>query len=167
VKNRIILIVVVAILSIGGDQAAKWWARDNLKDAPMIKIVDGYLDLTYHENKGSAFGLLRNVPGARYILIGVGVFALIFVGAMVRKVERFHTAADLGFGFVIGGAVGNLLDRIYNGRVVDFVLMHWKDKVAWPVYNVADAELVAGVALLILVLGRKPETAQPKKKRSR
>jgi signal peptidase II len=76
---------------------------------------------------------------------------------MVRKVERRQGWADVAFGLVLGGAVGNIADRVYLGRVVDFVVMHWQRKAVWPAYNVADAALVVGVAMLILVLGRKPE----------
>jgi signal peptidase II len=159
-RRRIIVIAVAALLAVAADQAAKWWARSSLKGRDPIVLVKGYLELEYHENPGSAFGLLRNVPGARYILIGVGVAALVLVGSMVRKVERLHGWADTGFGLVLGGALGNIADRIYLGRVVDFILMHWQRKYTWPAYNVADAVLVAGVALLILVLGRKPEGAR-------
>lgn len=160
-RRRVIVIAVAALLALAADQATKWWARSSLKPrrAPIV-LVEGYLKLEYHENPGSAFGLLRDVPGARYILIGIGVAALVLVGSMVRKVERHHTWADAGFGLVLGGALGNIADRIYLGRVVDFVIMHWQGKYAWPAYNVADAALVAGVALLILVLGRKPEAAK-------
>jgi len=91
-----------------------------------------YLELEYHENPGSAFGLLRSVPGARYILIVVGVIALILVWTMVRRVERWRTVANLAFALVAGGAIGNLLDRIYLGRVVDFVVMHWQRRFIWP-----------------------------------
>lgn len=175
-KKQVILIGLVAAVTLAGDQASKWWARDRLcaercpekltsiawsypccKRSPPILLVTNYLQLEYHENPGSAFGLLRNVPGARYILIGVGIAALILVWTMVRKVERAKTVAHIAFALVAGGAIGNLLDRIYLGRVVDFVLMHWQHKYVWPAYNVADAALVVGVGLLVIVLGRKPE----------
>ena len=158
-RRRVIVIAVTALLALAADQVAKHWARSSLKGRPPIVLIKGYLELEYHENPGAAFGLLRNVPGARYILLGIGIAALVLVGSMVRKVERHHTWADVGFGLVLGGALGNIADRIYLGRVVDFILMHWQRKYVWPAYNVADAVLVAGVALLILVLGRKPEDA--------
>jgi signal peptidase II len=159
VKKRLLLILIVALLTVAGDQAAKWWARSSLKGGPAVVLVPGYLELEYHENPGSAFGLFRNVPGARFILIGVGLGALALVWTMVRKIERGKLAADLAFALVAGGAVGNLLDRIYQGRVSDFVVMHWQRKFTWPAYNVADVALVVGVGLLLLVVGRKPEKA--------
>lgn len=126
----------------------------------VITVLEGYLDLEYHENPGSAFGLLRNVPGARFILIGVGVLALVVVWRMIGKVEHRRRMADVAFALVAGGALGNVWDRIFIGRVVDFILMHFHRKYIWPAYNVADVALVVGVGLLILVLGRKKESSK-------
>ena len=159
-KKRLIWIVVLGILGLAADQGSKIWARDTLKGQPSITLIQDYLYLEYHENPGSAFGLLRSVPGARYILIGVGLLALILVWSMIRKVEHRRTMGDIAFALVAGGAVGNLIDRIYIGRVVDFVVMHWQHSFIWPAYNVADALLVVGVALMILVLGRAPDGAK-------
>lgn len=166
-KQRLVLILVVLGLSLALDQVTKVWARKTLKGQPAVVLVDGYLDLEYHENPGSAFGLLRNVPGARYILIGVGFLALFVVWRMVRNAERYQRVADVAFGLVAGGALGNVVDRILIGRVSDFVLMHFHRKYVWPAYNVADAALVVGVILLVLVLGRKREQAAPAGKRGR
>lgn len=166
-KKGILLLAAMSLFWLAADQGTKQWARSTLKGQPTVTVVKGYLDLEYHENPGSAFGLLRNVPGARYILIGVGLVALVLVWSMLRKVQRGRGVADFAFALVVGGALGNLVDRIYIGRVVDFVVMHWHRKYTWPAYNVADAELVAGVILLLLVLGRKPEPAPAKPARGR
>ena len=163
-RNRLILILVVGILTLAADQASKQWARNSLKGQPHIVLVKGYLDLEYHENPGAAFGFLRKVPGARYILLGVGALAMVMVGFMIRRVpaDKGQKVADLAFAFVAGGALGNMIDRVYIGRVVDFVIMHWQRKYVWPAYNVADAALVAGIILLVLVLGRNPPPEPPK-----
>lgn len=177
-KNRVLLIAVVAFCSLAADQITKRAAISQLKPegwprrpARVVEVVPGYLALQYTENPGSAFGLLRNVPGSRYILIGVGLLALVLVWSMIRKVEQGRRTADIAFGLVAGGAVGNLIDRVYIGRVVDFVLMHWQFKYKWPHYNVADAVLVAGVILLLFVLSKKPEPApaatKPRKKKKK
>ncbi len=140
----------------------------DIRCSPWREVIPGYLAFQYAENPGSAFGLLRNVPGSRFILIGIGVLALVLVWSIIRKVDQGQRVADVAFGLVAGGALGNLIDRVYIGRVVDFVLMHvqWHHRWRWPHYNVADAVLVAGVILLLLVLGRKPkETKAPAKPR--
>lgn len=163
-RKRILLIAVVALLTLGADQVTKQWARSDLKGKPAITIIDGYLDLEYHENPGSAFGLMRNLPGARYILIGIGVIALVLVWRMISKVQHRRRMGDVAFALVAGGALGNVIDRIYLGRVVDFIVMHIQRKYTWPAYNVADIALVVGVGLLILVLGRNPEPARSRGK---
>lgn len=164
-KNRILLIVALGIFTLAADQATKYWARSTLRGQPTVKVIPGYLDLEYHENPGSAFGLLRNVPGARYILIGVGVVALVVVWRMISQIKHRRRMGDVAFALVAGGAIGNVIDRIHIGRVVDFVVMHFHRKYVWPAYNVADVALVAGVGLLILVLGRRQEAAPAGKKR--
>jgi len=169
VKKRAILIIAIAAASLVADQATKIWARSQLKGAPAIVLADDYLKLEYHENPGAAFGFLREVPGARYILLGIGAIALVLVWTMIRKLGQQRVLGDVAYGIVVGGALGNLIDRVYIGRVVDFIVMHWQHKFVWPAYNVADALLVAGVVLLVLVLGRKPPEskgqAKPKRKK--
>jgi signal peptidase II len=166
-KKRILLIAAVALLTLGADQVAKQWARSSLKGKPAITVIEGYLDLEYHENPGSAFGLMRNLPGARYILIGIGVIALVLVWRMIGRVQHRRRTGDVAFALVAGGALGNVIDRIYLGRVVDFILMHIQRKATWPAYNVADIALVVGVGLLILVLGRSPDPATSRKSRGK
>jgi len=157
VKNRIIAIAILVVATLAADQLTKVWARSSLKGQPAVEVVPGYLDLEYHENPGSAFGLLRNVPGARFILIGVAVVAIVVVWRMVAQVTHRRRTGDVAFALVVGGALGNVVDRIHIGRVVDFILMHFHRKYVWPAYNVADVALVVGVGLLILVLGRRQE----------
>jgi len=125
----------------------------------VLVLIDGYLELEYFENPGSAFGLLRNVPGSRYILIGVGLVALVVVWRMTRAVTQRQRMADVAFALVASGALGNIWDRVYIGRVVDFIVMHFHHKYTWFPYNIADAALVFGVGLMVLVLGRKPDAA--------
>ncbi len=160
-RRRLILILVVAAISLALDQGAKQWARAALMGEPLVQVIPGYLDLEYHENPGAAFGLMRNVPGARYLLLVIGLVALLLVWRMVWHLSQGQRSADVAFALVVGGALGNLVDRVYIGRVVDFVVMHWQRRYIWPAYNVADAALVAGVILLLLVLGRKPEGEAP------
>ena len=151
-KNRVILMLVVGLLSLALDQGTKHWAKSSLRQKPAVTVLKGYLALEYHENAGMAFGLGRNLPGARFVLTGLGIAVLFFVWRMVRQVQKRRTLADVAFGLVAGGAIGNIVDRIIIGRVVDFIVMHWQRKFVWPAYNVADAALVVGVALLLLAM---------------
>jgi signal peptidase II len=157
VKASILLVGLLTVLTFAADQGTKVWARHHLREAPPLTLIEGYLALEYHENPGVAFGLLRSVPGARYFLIGVGLIALVAVWLIIRRVKHRRGMAYVAFALIAGGAMGNLWDRVYLGRVVDFIVMHYQHKFTWPAYNIADVVLVIGVGLLILVFGRKQE----------
>ncbi|MFH1132297.1 MAG: signal peptidase II [Pseudomonadota bacterium] len=157
-KKRLILILVCALLTLAADQATKIWARHSLKNQPPVSLVDGYLDLEYHENPGFAFGMGRNLPWRRAIYVGLAIIALFVMWRIIRNVQKRQRMADVAFGLLAGGAIGNAVDRIYIGRVVDFILAHWHRKVHWPTFNIADAALVVGVGFLLIVLGHNPDT---------
>src|SRR5439155_15593889 len=129
-------------LTLIADQVTKIWARASLQPRRQpIVIIDGFFDLRYSENPGSAFGLFRDFEYARFLLLGIGVVALVVIFSFLRRVkpERVRVAAELGL--LAGGAVGNIIDRVLYRRVTDFIL--WKVQThEWPVFNVADAALV-------------------------
>ncbi len=173
--------LLVAFVSLALDQASKYWARhslptegercalipDSIVDrscgpkhetpccygAP-VPVISGYWDWRLSMNPGSAFGLFHSADGARIFLSIVGILAVGGMGWMVRKAKDSQRALIWALGLVAGGAVGNLVDRIYFGVVTDFTLWHWRDKAEWPVFNVADVVLVVGVGLLLLDVGK-------------
>jgi signal peptidase II len=148
------------VLSLGLDQATKVWARNQLKPRypEVIQVIDGFFDLRYSENPGSAFGLFRGIPGARYLLFIVGMVALAVVATYLKRAapDGWRLAGELGL--LAGGALGNIVDRVAFGRVTDFVV--WKVGThEWPTFNVADAALVVGV--LGLLFDMRPPTPAP------
>jgi signal peptidase II len=155
-KAKYLSFILFFLLALGLDQATKVWARHELKPRGYeraITVVQGYFDLRYSENTGSAFGMFRGTPGAPYILFGVGIFCLVVVGAWLYKLPPQTPWLGGKLGLLAGGAVGNIVDRMMYGRVTDFIV--WKVTTGgriheWPTFNIADAALVIGVALLIL-----------------
>jgi signal peptidase II len=129
----------VAAAVVVVDQLTKWWAVDRLSSGPVH--VGWTLDLELSRNTGSAFSLFQ---GATPVLV---VVALLLLAALVVLVGRSpSTARAAVLGLVIGGALGNLCDRLFrddHGAVVDFVALHW-----WPTFNVADSCIVVGCVLL-------------------
>lgn len=128
---------------IGLDQFTKQLALDRLADGP-IDIIEGALTLRLSFNPGGAFGILQGIPV--FFLISTVVVALAIV-LWARKVEE--TSWGLCLGMVLGGGLGNLIDRVFRstgGRVVDFIDLH-----VWPVFNVADSFIVIGVVLLLIL----------------
>ena len=158
-RKRILLIAIILIGSVVADQVTKAWARKELRGNAPVVVVKNYLALEYHENPGVAFGLAGSLPGGRYLFIAIGIAVLFLVWRIVRQHGGKGRWPDLAFALVAGGALGNLIDRVVLGRVVDFVVMHWHRKIQWPAYNVADAALVVGIGILLIVLGKKRSSA--------
>jgi signal peptidase II len=157
-KKKYTVFGVLFVLSLAADQVTKIWARQSLKPRlDSITVIPNYFDFRYSENPGSAFGLFRDMPGARYLLFAIGIVALGVVLSFLRRIkpDQLRVAGELGL--LAGGALGNIIDRVRFGRVTDFILWHVHSH-EWPVFNVADAALVVGViALLFDLREEKPE----------
>ena len=148
-RARNILFAVTAVVSIFLDQWTKILARAHLplRQWTGVTVIQGYFDLRYSENKGVAFGMLQNMPGGRIVLTLVALAALALVIHYLRRTNLNQTRLHLALGLVGGGAIGNLMDRIYFGHVTDFIVWHYKQH-EWPAFNIADAALVVGVCLM-------------------
>jgi len=122
--------------------------------------------LRFSENTGVAFGMFQRLPGGRLWLTLIALVALLLVGYYLLKSGPRQTRLHLALGLVGGGAIGNLVDRIAFGRVTDFIVWH-VGRHEWPAFNIADAALVVGVALMALdmLLDKRghaaPATAPP------
>ena len=163
-SKRNILFGTAAVLSIVLDQWTKILARTHLKPlGPWGNktIIANYFDLRFSENTGVAFGMGQGLPGGRVLLTIVAIFALLLVGYYLIKSGPRQTRLHLALGLVGGGAIGNLIDRIAFGRVTDFIV--WKvGKHEWPAFNIADAALVMGVALMALdMIFEKRDNSEP------
>ena len=182
-RKKWLLFAVVAAVSLIFDQATKIWARAELptfpescivpdgmipgSDAPRcvgvpVGVIDSFWHWRLSMNPGSAFGLFSSQGGARIFLSAVGIAAVIGMLWMLRKSRADQKVLHWALALVAGGAVGNLVDRIYYGVVTDFILWHlgelkagahpgaarWEHE--WPVFNVADIVLVVGVGLMFI-----------------
>lgn len=145
--------LIVAGAVIAADQLTKWWAVSTLPGHP-IELIPGVLFFRYVTNSGSAFGLF---PGAGSFIALGAIAATILIVLVVHRLEGRLEA--IAMGLVLGGAVGNLVDRVFrgpgllDGRVVDFVDFEY-----FPAFNVADSAITVGACLAVLaafVLGRE------------
>ncbi|MEE8448489.1 MAG: signal peptidase II [Thermodesulfobacteriota bacterium] len=145
------------------DQASKYLAGQYLAGKPRIIILDNFLALIYVRNKGAAFGLLADLPARFRIPLFLGVTALTFF-ILWRFFGRIPAHARLLTGaiaLVFAGAVGNLIDRVRQGEVVDFIDLHWFSY-HWPAFNLADAGISLGAVLLVIYFLKKgPPQARP------
>ena len=141
--------LLAALLVLGADQASKYWVL-NILDLPALGTVPvlPVLNLTMVWNPGVTFGLLgQGSAEGTYILSVVALLIVVALVVWMRKAERLMVV--LALGGIAGGAVGNVIDRLRFGRVVDFIHAH-AFGYSWYVFNVADAAIVCGVAILIL-----------------
>lgn len=140
--------ILITILLILLDQGTKLWALGSLKPIHSMTVVDGFLDLTFVENRGVAFGMLSGQRWLILVLTGVIAGALIyFYRTLPKRRHIFPYARHFYWCFL--GAVGNIIDRVCRGYVVDFFEFTFFD---WPVFNVADIYVVAGVILMVLLI---------------
>ena len=143
-----------------GDQITKWIILDRLDLYHAITVVPGFFNITHVQNPGGAFGFLAQqsplVRGIVFLLMSFLAVCLIFW--LYRKTPSTHRLLAVGFALIFGGAIGNLIDRVRFGRVVDFLDFYiggWH----WPAFNVADSAITVGITIFLLhvVLGRMPE----------
>ena len=155
----------ILTLLVGCDHATKFAAKSQLEGGPPHSLVRGLVDLQYVENRDLAFNLLRWLPekvrGPALLVVGaVGVLA---IAALLLRRRPQRPVVRVALTAILAGALGNCVDRLFRGYVVDFVHVHH-----WPVFNVADAYVTAGAVLLALLLftgagaspGRPPDAAR-------
>lgn len=160
-SSKTALLLLTALVVLLADQASKVAVRELLRSSGTnsIPLLDGWVRITHVENRGAAFGLLQNQT-IFFVIVGIIVVAGILFGH--RLVPAHRTTLALCLGLQLGGATGNLIDRIRNdGSVFDFI--HLPN---FPVFNVADSAIVVGVAILAFHLlldtpRRQPTSSDP------
>lgn len=151
-RTGAILWFALALLVILADQASKAWANDILA-ASWIQVT-GFFNLVLLRNTGSAFSFLADAGGWQKLLfsaVAIGVSAAMAAVIWKHSAEKLAPAAAA---LVLGGAIGNLIDRLMLGSVTDFIDLHIGD-IHWPAFNIADSAIVLGVIFFILIELRK------------
>lgn len=154
------ILVVIAIGLAGCDHATKYAAQQGLSPQHSVSgasktLVPGVLDLVYSENRDTAFSVFRSlgVAAPKALLVVLPVIALAAVGYMAWRRRRDAGKLELaGYAMVLGGALGNVIDRVFRGYVIDFIHVHH-----WPIFNVADIAVGGGVAALLLASILRPK----------
>ena len=143
-----LLIVIVIVLL---DRWSKRLVARRISLYTHIQIIPGFFRLTHTENTGAAFSLFADSPAPwkTALLIGFSVVALVVVSVLLWKNHPSHLVSGIGLSLIMGGALGNLWDRLTSGRVVDFLLFYIR-RYQWPVFNLADSAIVVGAGLLIM-----------------
>jgi signal peptidase II len=162
VSKPVLLGLIPGIFVI--DWLTKRWIEKNVSFWDSHAVIPGFFSIVHAQNRGAAFSLLADAPDMvrGLVLIGFSSAVLLMVAWMLwsamSKPGQYTEAGKVALALVLGGALGNLYDRILAGSVTDFLLFYWRDW-QWPAFNVADSAISVGAVLLILDLWRQKETA--------
>jgi signal peptidase II len=138
------------------DQAAKFIIKSNLALYDRIEVIKGFFQITHVRNSGAVWGILSDHPGqwVSLVITGLSIVALVIIFYYFLKLEAKCTFELTSLSFIIGGALGNNIDRVIRGYVIDFIDMYIKNH-HWPTYNIADSFITIGVILLIISIWRE------------
>ena len=147
--RRYHLLIAFAVLAL--DRFTKWIIARDIALHDSIQVIPGFFRLTHVQNSGAAFGLFADSPSQWKIAVLVlfSIVALVIVSMLLWRNSHSMSTTGLGLSLILGGALGNLWDRLINGRVVDFLLFYVGDH-QWPAFNVADSAIVVGAGLLVI-----------------
>ena len=141
--------LLLSLLIVVLDQWSKWWVETNLPEYVAQTVIPGLLNFTHVQNSGVAFGFLANTgrSGGAWILATLGIAALALVGVYFWKTPNSHRLLLTALALVLGGAVGNLIDRISAGSVTDFIDFYF-GTYHWHTFNIADSAITVGIILI-------------------
>lgn len=168
-KNAFVALIAGSVLVF--DQVTKWYIRKTFALYEQLAVIDSLFHITHVRNTGGAFSLLADAgEGVRvpFFLLASAVA----IGALVYFLRQVHPRQRLlqfALAAILGGALGNLVDRVVAGHVTDFIDVHWRGY-HWPAFNVADSFITIGVSLLMIQslwpsLGFNPDAGQPQAER--
>jgi signal peptidase II len=167
-KNKYPWVAIVSGAVIILDQLTKYLVVQRFRLHESVRIIPGFFDLTYVRNPGAAFGILANAQGywrgAFFIIVSLAALA-----AIIALIRTSHDRLPLiAFALIGGGAVGNLIDRIRFGEVVDFIEWYYRSY-HWPTFNIADSAITIGVVLLAvdMLFPKKRISAEDAKEQQR
>lgn len=132
------------------DQITKIIAHRELNQYAPIEVIPNYFNWFLAYNEGAAFSFLASAGGWQrwfFIILTVVVSALVIY--WMKNLKEDEKTAAVGFALILGGAIGNLIDRVYLGKVIDFIQVHYQNIYYWPTFNIADSAITLGAAILI------------------
>ena len=163
-KRDYLLFTLSALIVVLLDQVSKWFMVAQLEPYQAHSVIPGFFDLVLVKNKGMAFGILGQSRShvAAYLLMGATLAAILVIVVFFWRARRDQKWLTVGLALILGGAVGNLVDRIRLGFVIDFLDFSIKGY-HWPAFNLADSAVTMGTLwlLLNLVLGKSLSGKSP------
>ena len=152
-KTKLIYLAIVSLVVVALDQVTKNYILDAFQYGESMDVINNFFNITYVRNYGAAFGMLSKVdPSLRdTFFLMMPPFAMTVILIMLKMAHGHETLRKISLCAVFAGALGNYIDRVRFGYVVDFLDFHYYEVYAWPAFNVADMSIVCGVSVLILL----------------
>ena len=156
-KNKFLMLFTIAGLVVILDQASKWLISSSLSYYEEVKVIPGFFNLIYIHNPGGAFGLFAknqgNLQSMMFIIIAVAAMGLVLY--LYKNTPSEYPVLSVGFALIFGGALGNIIDRIRLGEVIDFIDLYI-NHIHWPAFNIADSAISIGMVIFgFYILFRK------------
>jgi signal peptidase II len=158
-KIRYIILLAVSVLVLVLDQATKIYIDRSMALHSSITVVENFFNITYLRNKGAAFGILANSSFRLPFFILVSTVAACVILVVIKRLREDQKLAAVSLSLIFSGALGNLIDRVRLGEVIDFLYVHWYEHY-WPAFNVADSAICVGVFLLAIDMYRDERKAR-------
>lgn len=152
--GRWTLFSLIVMLGLVADQLSKLYIHGSMRLYQSIPVLDGLFNITYLRNKGAAFSFLANASWRIPFFITVTLVAAVVILVALSKLREDQRLTQAALAMVFSGAIGNLIDRVRLGEVIDFLDVYWRSY-HWPAFNVADSLICVGVALVALDMLRE------------
>ncbi|MBN1958699.1 MAG: signal peptidase II [Desulfuromonadales bacterium] len=146
--NKYRTFVLTMIVGLTVDQLSKIYIDHNFELSESKRVISNFFHITYVRNPGAAFGILSDNAIRLPFFISISIVAIVGITWYLRKLSADKTWQHLALGLILSGALGNLIDRLRLGEVIDFLDVHWYNY-HWPAFNVADSAICVGVAIML------------------
>ncbi|TXL67612.1 lipoprotein signal peptidase [Cerasibacillus terrae] len=149
---------LIALIVIGIDQLSKWIIVKNMEIYEQIPVIDGFFYITSHRNRGAAWGILQDQMIFFYIITVIVIIGIVY---FLHKYGKDSILMSVSLSLILGGAIGNFIDRLLHKEVIDFLdfIIFTYD---YPIFNIADSALVIGVILLMIVTFKEEKRKETK-----
>lgn len=150
-RGRAFLWYLLSVLVIGLDQWTKWLAELKLNFHEPISVIEPFLNWTLAYNYGAAFSFLADQGGwQKWLFASLSIIMSLFIALYLTRAPRQAKLLNVGLAMILGGAIGNLIDRVRIGKVIDFIHVHYADVWHYPIFNIADIAICVGVAIVVI-----------------
>lgn len=156
---RWLLLATLILAGCQADQTSKRWAQSSFRDKPSMTLVPKLLEFRYAENRAIAFSMLHNLPDRVRTPLIFSLSGLAFAGLLtvIWRLRGQHLTRLIPLALIMAGAIGNLMDRVSHGYVVDFVHVHWREAWSFPIFNVADSLITVGITMWLALSLFRPQ----------